>query len=105
MSLPHRGEVWLADFGMAGKVRPVAVISVPFTDADRALVTVVPHTTSVMGSMYEVSIPLRWLQAGAFNVQAISPLPPPKFIRLLGILSQAQLSEIEVTLKRWEGLP
>ena len=51
-----------------------------------------------------MSISLRWLQAGAFNVQAVSPLPPPKFIRRLGILSQTELSEIEVTLKRWEGL-
>ena len=40
-----RGEVWLFDLGMAEKVRPALVVSVAFGDADRALVTIVPHTT------------------------------------------------------------
>jgi mRNA-degrading endonuclease toxin of MazEF toxin-antitoxin module len=44
MKSPHRGEVWLADLGMAAKVRPALAISVPADDADRALVTLVPHT-------------------------------------------------------------
>lgn len=104
MSLPQRGEVWLADFGMVGKVRPVAVISVPFTDSDRALITVVPHTTTLVGSIHEVGLSLRWLQTGAFNIQAVAPLPPPKFIRILGTLTQPQMSQIEVALKRWAGL-
>jgi mRNA interferase MazF len=104
MSLPQRGEVWLADFGMAGKVRPVVVVSVPFADSDRALITVVPHTTSLVGSVHEVRFQLRWLQPGAFNIQAVGPLPPPKFIRLLGTLTQGQMSQVEVALKQWEGL-
>ncbi len=28
MNLPERGEVWLADLGLAAKVRPVLVVSV-----------------------------------------------------------------------------
>jgi mRNA interferase MazF len=104
MSLPQRGEVWLADCGMAGKTRPVVVASIPFGDTDRALITVVPHTTSLVGSEFEVTIPVRWLHPGAFNVQAVFPLPPPKFIRLLGTLTQAQMSQIEAALKHWEGL-
>jgi mRNA interferase MazF len=35
---PERGEVWLADLGLAAKVRPVLVISVAYADADYALV-------------------------------------------------------------------
>jgi mRNA interferase MazF len=50
-----RGEVWLFDLGMAEKVRPVLVISVAFDDIDRAIVTVVPHTTSLRGSKHEVA--------------------------------------------------
>ena len=46
MKSPQRGEVWLVDLGMAAKVRPAVVISVPADDSDRALVTLVPHTTS-----------------------------------------------------------
>jgi mRNA interferase MazF len=32
-----RGDLWLVDLGMAAKVRPALVISVPADDADRAL--------------------------------------------------------------------
>ena len=46
MTAPRRGEVWLVDLGMAAKVRPALVISVAADDVDRALVTLVPHTTS-----------------------------------------------------------
>jgi len=48
--------VWLFDLGMAEKVRPALVISVPYGDDDRALVTAVPHTTSLRGSRFEVSV-------------------------------------------------
>ncbi|MBI3264804.1 MAG: type II toxin-antitoxin system PemK/MazF family toxin, partial [Acidobacteria bacterium] len=39
MTAPRRGEVWLVDLGMAAKVRPALVISVPADDTDRALAT------------------------------------------------------------------
>ena len=51
-----RGELWLVDLGMAAKVRPALVVSVPADDADRALVTIVPHTTSLRGSRFEVAV-------------------------------------------------
>jgi hypothetical protein len=57
---PVRGQVWLFDLGMAQKVRPALVISVAFEDADRALVTIVPHTASLRGSRFEIPV-LRWL--------------------------------------------
>ncbi len=104
MNLPVRGEVWSADCGMAAKVRPVVVVSIPFQDSDRALIMVVPHTTTIIGSEYEIPIPVRWLQRGAFNIQASFPLPPPKFIRKLGVLDAGQLCSIEAKLKHWEGL-
>jgi mRNA-degrading endonuclease toxin of MazEF toxin-antitoxin module len=47
MPAPQRGDVWLIDFGMAGKTRPALVVSVALGDQDRALITVVPHTTSL----------------------------------------------------------
>lgn len=49
-----RGEFWLVDLGMAAKVRPALVVSVPADDADRALVTIVPHTTSLRASRFEI---------------------------------------------------
>ncbi len=46
MANPKRGEVWLVDLGLAAKVRPCPVLSIPYQDEDRALVTVLAHTTS-----------------------------------------------------------
>jgi mRNA interferase MazF len=39
MSAPERGEVWLVDLGMAAKVRPCLVLSIPVLDTGRALAT------------------------------------------------------------------
>jgi mRNA interferase MazF len=104
MNTPQRGEVWLTDLGLAAKVRPVVVISVPIKDTDRALITVVPHTTKIVGSEFEIHLPIRWLENGAFNIQSVMPVVPPQFIRKLGTLTPEQLSEIENALRRWEGL-
>jgi len=49
---PSRAEVWLFDLGMAEKVRPALVVSVAYGDVDRALITIIPHTTSLRGSQY-----------------------------------------------------
>jgi mRNA interferase MazF len=38
MPTPRRGEVWLIDFGLAGKTRPALVASVAFGDQDRCLI-------------------------------------------------------------------
>ena len=46
MATPRRGEVWLIDFGQAGKTRPALVVSVAFGDQDRALITVVDSERS-----------------------------------------------------------
>jgi len=62
-----RGDVWLVDLGMTAKVRPALVLSVPPADADRASVTLVPHTTSVRQSRFEAAITVGFLKAGAFD--------------------------------------
>ena len=54
---PRRGEVWLWDLGMIEKVRPALVMSVSYGDLDRALITVVPHITSLGGAEFEITVP------------------------------------------------
>ncbi|MGI8603268.1 MAG: type II toxin-antitoxin system PemK/MazF family toxin [Verrucomicrobiales bacterium] len=66
--MPERGEVWQVDFGMAQKVRPALVMTVPYAEADRSLIGVIPHTTATRGSQFEVTVPLRFLKEGAFLV-------------------------------------
>ena len=101
MAQPRRGEVWRVDLGLAGKVRPAVVVSAYPEDKDYALIAIVPHTTSVRGSSYEVAIAVSFLQAGAFNVQGLAPLPPVRFINRMGNLSDDQMSQIDESIDHW----
>jgi len=100
---PARGEVWLFDLGMAEKVRPALVISVAFGDADRALVTIVPHTTSLRGSQFEIPASAQFLKPGAFLVQGISTYPHVRAIRKLGALKPDQFDLVFAGVLRWLG--
>ncbi len=104
MPTPNRGEVWLADLGIAAKTRPALVLSVPPDPQDRALVALIPHTTSVRGTRFEVAIPKRFLQQGAFDPQGIVTVAPPRLIRKLGTLTASELASVEHSLKTWLGL-
>ena len=102
--MPKRGEVWQVDFGITQKVRPALVISIPYADADRALIRVIPHTTATRGSQFEVLVPTAFLSEGAFLVQGIQALPPRYFLRRLGVLAPEQLARVERAWLSWEGL-
>ena len=99
-----RGDVWLADLGMAAKVRPCLVLSVPPGSVDRVLFTLVPHTTSVAGSAFEVHVPLPFLKVGAFDAQGLITVPRPRLIRRLGTLSSTDLALVESAVCSWLGL-
>lgn len=104
MASPRRGEVWLVDLGMAAKVRPALVISVPAADTDRALVTLVPHTTSPRKSQFEAEASVGFLRAGVFDAQNLVTIPHAKLVRQLGKLSAAQLAIVETAVRLWLGL-
>lgn len=104
MKAAQRGEVWLVDLGLAAKVRPALVISVPAEDQDRALVTIVPHTTSSRGSRFEANVSVPFLRGGVFDAQNLVTIPHAKLIRSLGKLSTAQLAVVERATARWLGL-
>jgi mRNA interferase MazF len=100
---PVRGDVRLFDLGLAEKVRPALVISVAFGDADRALVTIVPHTTSIRGSQFEIPVNVSFLKAGAFVVQGVSTYPHVRAIRKLGALKPDQFRLVFAGVLRWLG--
>ena len=104
MGKTNRGEVWLVDLGLAAKVRPCLVISISPEDQDRALITLVPHTTSSRGSRFEVDIKAKFLRAGVFDVQNLVTIPEAKLLRKLGALTSAQMSSIEDTIRLWLDL-
>jgi mRNA interferase MazF len=103
MSSPVRGEVWLVDLGYVAKIRPCLVISIPALMQDRALATLVPHTTSPRGSRFEVDVKVRFLKPGAFDVQNLVTIPQTKLLKKLGELDSEQLSQVEDVLLFWLG--
>src|ERR1700741_4625367 len=86
-----RGSVWMVDLGLAAKVRPCLVLSVPTDPQDRVLVTVVAHTTSLQGTRFEVDVKARCLKAGVFDAQQVLTVPQAKLVRKLGDLTADQL--------------
>jgi len=101
---PDRGEVWLVDLGLAAKIRPCLVLSVPPEPQDRVLVSLVPHTTSVQGTRFEVAIPKRFLKAGAFDAQGLVTVARARLIRRLGKLQPVEMALVEQVVKQWLGL-
>ena len=104
MKNPRRGEVWLVDLGLAAKIRPALVVSVPPGDEDRALVAIVPHTTSLRGTRFEAPSSVGFLKPGAFDAQGIVTVPLAKLMRSLGTLPLEQLRVVESRLCDWLGL-
>jgi mRNA interferase MazF len=100
----RRGEVWLVDLGLAAKIRPCLVLGVPSVDEDRALVTVVPHTTSLRGTRFETAIATRFLKPGAFDAQGIATIPAVRLMRPLGTLSSQQLDDVVRGVCLWLGI-
>jgi mRNA interferase MazF len=84
---PLRGEVYMVDLGLAAKVRPCLVVSISLEEADRSLVTVVPHTMSLRQSRFEITAASpRFLKPGAFDVQGIVTVPTVRLMNRLGSL-------------------
>lgn len=99
-----RGEVWIVDLGLTAKVRPCLVMSIPYKIEERALVTVLPHTTAIRNTRFEVRITANYLKSGVFDIQNVITIPRAKLIRKLGNLSFDDITSIENTLKLWLGL-
>lgn len=100
----NRGEIWLADLGLAAKVRPCLVLSIQPDPAERSLITLVPHTTSVRGTRLDVVVPKPFLKAGAFDAQGLVTVAPPRLLRKLGGLQPNEMRLVEDHVKTWLGL-
>jgi len=105
LKYPVRGEVWIVDLGMTAKIRPCLVLSAPIGETDRALVTLVPHTTSTRGTLFEATIPSQFLRAGAFDAQGLITVPVRFAVRRLGVLSPLQIKSVEAAVCKWLQLP
>jgi mRNA interferase MazF len=88
---------------MVEKVRPVLILSIPFTAADRSIVTVVFHTTALRGSQFEIKVQVPFLKEGAFITQSIATYPTARAIRKLGALNTADFATVEAAVFKWLG--
>jgi mRNA interferase MazF len=104
MAADRRGQVWLVDLGFAAKTRPAVIISVEPLDTERALITLVPHTTSLRGTRFEVPTSERFLKPGAFDTQNLITVSNAKLIRRLGQLSQSAFDEVANAVRQWLGI-
>jgi len=98
---PKAGEVWFADLGMAGKSRPVLVLSVPEDTDARSLVIVAPLTSQIRGMRGEVDLGKpRWLpKPSAVNVQGLASFDRHKLSRHMGTLAKAEMSLVKNTIR------
>ncbi len=80
------------------------MLSIPFLDQERALYTIIPHTTAPRGTRFEVSLPVAGLEAGVFDVQGLRSIPPNVLVRRRASLNTEQLAAIESVVKLWLGL-
>jgi mRNA interferase MazF len=105
MVAADRGSVWIVDLGMTAKIRPCLILSIPTSPLDRVLMTVVPHTTSVQGTRFEVDIPAKFLKAGVFDAQQIVTVAQARLVSYLGDLASAELAQVEGAVRAWLNLP
>ena len=94
----------MVDLGLATKVRPCLVLSVPIEETDRSLVTLVPHTTTLRQSRFEIVVPVRFLRPGAFDAQGIVTVPTVRLMNRLAMLSTEQIQTVEKGVCAWLGI-
>ncbi len=94
------GEVWLVDLGLAAKTRPCLILSDYPADDELALMVLVPHTTAVRSSRWELAVPKSFLKPGVFHLQQIQAVPIVRLERRLGELTVAELQTVRAALVR-----
>ena len=99
---PKPGEVYLVNLGMAGKVRPVVIVTREDANAPRALSVTVPLTSQNRQTQYEVQMPrVPWLKHQSFaNVQAIAAYGHHELLERRGRFDQSALEKIKKAI-RW----
>jgi mRNA interferase MazF len=94
------GEVWMADMGIAGKVRPVLILTPTPSDDELVLLTVVQHTTAEREeNPWQVYIRKSWLNEGVFHVQRVDTIAPARLMRRLGMLTTGELNLVKERLR------
>ena len=94
------------DFGYAGKVRYVLVVSKADPNCRLAITTVVKVTEQYAGTPYEVTLPrVPWLREQSYcNVQSIQPVEWREFQAKVGHFDARVLKDVRTGVATWLGL-
>jgi len=90
----QQGEIWTVDLGMAAKVRPCLLLTGFPSDDELALITVLPHTTSLHGNRWELEIRKPFLKPGAFHLQQIQSVSIARLVRKLGAVTPEEWHQV-----------
>jgi mRNA interferase MazF len=66
-----------------------------------APITIIPHTTSLRGSAFEVAVPVSFLKPGASLVRGVTTFPTARALHRLGALPA--FAKVFDGLLRWLG--
>lgn len=93
------GEVWMVDFGLLAKQRPVLVLA--FSQPQDARALVVPLTSQQRGLRGEVDIGKpRWLpKHSSVNVQGFASIDQNALLRKLGKLPGPQFQMVKTAIR------
>lgn len=95
----QQGEIWTVDLGMAAKVRPCLLLTDFPEDDELALITVLPHTTSLHGNRWELAIPKPFLKPGAFHFQQVQSVSVARLVRKLGAVTPQEWQQVQNRLR------
>jgi len=98
---PAAGDVWVADLGLAAKVRPVLILSYPKPEDARSLAIVAPLTSQIRSARGEIDLGKpSWLpKPSAVNLQGLASFDHRYLQRKLGRLSDAQIGQVKSGLR------
>ncbi len=103
---PKPGEIWQADLGIAGKIRPVVIVSREDPDPPRVLFGYVPLTSQYRESEYEVEIgKLPTLPKRSYaNVQGVGSLVRSRLLHKIGRLTENRMEAVKEALRYFYDL-
>jgi mRNA interferase MazF len=62
------------------------------------------HTTSVLGTRFEVDIPTPFLKPGSFDAQQIVTVAQARLIKRLGDPNRSEMNLVQDTVRLWLAL-
>lgn len=93
----------MIDLGMVAKPRPCLILSVPFRDDEKAVVTYVARTTQRQGGRFEIEHDAPNFVPGVFDAQNVGTVPAVKLMRFPACMPADKLAAVEAAVQRWLG--